>query len=115
MVSLLLFFHVGHTTVKNETDLSAPTLTEEVIDLIQHVCPATEENKKVPIILFGHSMGGGIAVHVAIHPQIKDRIRGLIVVDVVEGTALESLNVMMNVLHRRPTHFYDYPEAIDWR
>ena len=75
MVSLLLFFHVGHTTVKNETDLSAPTLTEEVIDLIQHVCPATEENKKVPIILFGHSMGGGIAVHVATHPNQRPNSR----------------------------------------
>lgn len=115
MVSLPSLFHVGHTFVKNETELSASTLTEEVIDLIQHVCPETEENKKVPIVLFGHSMGGGIAVHVATNPQIKDRIRGLIVVDVVEGTALESLNIMMNVLHRRPTQFYDYQEAIDWR
>ena len=46
---------------------------------------------------------------------MKDRVKGLIVIDVVEGSALESLNVMMNVLRRRPTHFYDLEDAIDWR
>ena len=61
------------------------------------------------------SMGGGIAVHVANDPSIRDRIRGLIVVDVVEGTALESLPVMMGVLRKRPTEFYCYEDAIDWR
>lgn len=61
------------------------------------------------------SMGGGIAVHVANDPSIRDRIRGLIVVDVVEGTALESLPVMMGVLQKRPKEFYSYEDAIDWR
>ena len=60
-------------------------------------------------------MGGGIAVHIASHPSIKKRIRGLIVIDVVEGSALESLNVMMNVLRRKPQEFYDYEDAVDWR
>lgn len=60
-------------------------------------------------------MGGGLAVQVAIDPSIRERIKGLIVIDVVEGTALESLHVMTNVLKKRPLHFFDYQEAIDWR
>lgn len=60
-------------------------------------------------------MGGGLAVHVANDPSIRDRIRGLIVEDVVEGTALESLPVMMGVLQKRPKEFYSYEDAIDWR
>ena len=60
-------------------------------------------------------MGGGVAVHVANDPSIKNRICGLIVIDVVEGSALESLVVMNNVLRRRPLHFFDLEEAIDWR
>ena len=60
-------------------------------------------------------MGGGIAVHVANHDAIKEKIRGLIVIDVVEGTAVESLSVMMNVLKKRPSFFHDYEDAIDWR
>ena len=107
--------YVGHTFVENEKDLSAETLTNDCIELINHILPDTPENARVPIVLIGHSMGGGIAVQIASHPSIKQRIRGLIVIDVVEGSALNSLHVMMNVLQKKPQEFYDYEEAIDWR
>lgn len=92
--------------------------------LLDHILPNTPENRDVPIILFGHryrflvclsSMGGGIAVHVASDPSMRERIKGLIVVDVVEGTALEALPTMLGVLQRRPQQFYDYEDAINWR
>lgn len=105
---------IGNTHVDKEDDLSAETLTKDCIQLIDHILPNTKKNAKVPIILMGHSMGGGIAVHIANDASIKERIKGLIVIDVVEGTALESLHVMMNVLKRKPQQFYDYQEAIDW-
>ena len=60
-------------------------------------------------------MGGGIAVHIASDPSMRERIKGLIVVDVVEGTALEALPTMLGVLQRRPQQFYDYEDAINWR
>ena len=109
------YWHSGHTVVSNEKDLSAETLTNDCIELINHIVPDTPENARIPIVLIGHSMGGGIAVQLASHPSIKKRIRGLIVIDVVEGSALDSLNVMMSVLKRKPQEFYDYEEAIDWR
>ena len=99
----------------NEKDLSAETLTNDCIELINHILPDIPDNARVPIILIGHSMGGGVAVQIASHPSIKKRIRGLIVIDVVEGSALDSLSVMMNVLRRKPQEFYDYEDAIDWR
>lgn len=105
---------IGNTHVENEEDLSAETLTNDCIKLINHILPLNKKNENVPIILMGHSMGGGIAVHIASHPEMHNRIKGLIVIDVVEGSALESLNVMMNVLQRKPQEFYDYQEAIDW-
>lgn len=101
--------------VADEKDLSIDALTMDCLRLLDHVLPDNEVNRSVPIILIGHSMGGGVAVHVASNSCIKDRVKGLIVIDVVEGSALESLNVMMNVLRRRPTHFYDLEDAIDWR
>ena len=104
----------GHTHVKDEKDLSAGSLTQESIMLLDHILPNTPENRDVPIILFGHSMGGGIAVHVASDPSMRERIKGLIVVDVVEGTALEALPTMLGVLQRRPQQFYDYEDAINW-
>jgi len=43
------------------------------------------------------------------------KIFGLIVIDVVEGTALESLVHMQTVLMGRPASFKSEAEAIKWR
>lgn len=53
--------------------------------------------KDSTIIIVGHSMGGAIAAKFA--EQISNsphapRVQGLIVIDVVEGTALEALPFM---------------------
>ena len=114
-IDMPICLQLGHSVIENEKDLSASTLIQETILLINHVLPDIEKNKRIPIFLIGHSMGGGLAVQVAIDPSIRERIKGLIVIDVVEGTALESLQVMTNVLKKRPLHFFDYQEAIDWR
>lgn len=44
-----------------------------------------------PTILVGHSMGGAIAVRAAATKQIGS-LEGVIVIDVVEGTALGNTN-----------------------
>lgn len=114
MVFLLFMLPVGHSQVSNDNDLSAETLTADCINIINHFKQKTSKNDNPPIILMGHSMGGGIAVHIASVPEMRNEIKGLIVIDVVEGTAMESLHVMMNVLKKKPQCFYDYQEAIDW-
>lgn len=43
-----------------------------------------------PTVWAGHSMGGAIAVHAAASQRIHS-LAGLVVVDVVEGTALQVL------------------------
>jgi protein phosphatase methylesterase 1 len=59
-------------------------------------------------------LGGAVAVHVAASNQIKSLV-GLVVIDVVEGTALASLEHMHLILQRRPSHFASEEEAIEWR
>jgi protein phosphatase methylesterase 1 len=39
---------------------------------------------------------------------------GIIVIDVVEGTAMESLSAMQSFLRSRPTHFKSIQNAIEW-
>ena len=48
------------------------------------------------VVLVGHSMGGALAARVA--EARVDGLAGLVVIDVVEGTALDALAGMQTVL-----------------
>jgi hypothetical protein len=56
-------------------------------------------------------MGGSIAVHTALR---LPRVLGLVVLDVVEGTAIEALPSMRSILRRRPQSFDSLEDAIEW-
>ncbi len=57
-------------------------------------------------------MGGAIAAKAA--SKIKNLV-GVVVVDVVEGTALAALSNMHSILERRPKSFHSIEAAIQWR
>lgn len=59
------------------------------------------------------SMGGAIAVHTAIRDMVPS-LSGLVVIDVVEGTALEALSSMQSFLRGRPKIFKSLEHAIEW-
>ena len=70
-----------------------------------------------PVILVGHSMGGALASHASAelsqaHPGI--RLRGLVVLDCVEGTALDSMPVMEAAIRARPQEFPTVDAALQW-
>jgi protein phosphatase methylesterase 1 len=58
-------------------------------------------------------MGGALAVHAALTGTI-DGLIGLVVVDVVEGTAMDALSSMQNFLRGRPKHFPSIENAVEW-
>jgi len=60
----------------------------------------------------GHSMGGTVAAKAG--ELGLDGLAGLVVVDVVEGTALEALSSMQGFLRSRPQHFESVTQAIEW-
>lgn len=63
----------------------------------------------------GHSMGGALAAHfVDKCSLISQSIVGLIVIDVVEGTAKEALSHMQQILRGRPSSFKSIEYAIEW-
>jgi protein phosphatase methylesterase 1 len=59
-------------------------------------------------------MGGAIAARAAASNQIKNLV-GVVVIDVVEGTALAALPSMHNILENRPQKFPSIEDAIQWR
>ena len=61
-------------------------------------------------VIVGHSMGGAIAVHLSQTVPAS----GLVVVDVVEGTALDALPAMEGLLRGRPEEFKNKAHAVEW-
>lgn len=99
----------GDTNCVNDDDLSLDTLAKDVIKIIFAMYPT----EAPPIILVGHSMGGAVAVHVA-HKRTVPSMAGLVVIDVVEGSALNSLQGMTAFLSGRPQVFSSLSHAIEW-
>ncbi|KAL2497475.1 esterase/lipase/thioesterase family protein [Abeliophyllum distichum] len=99
----------GKSSTEDELNLSIETLCNDVLAVLK-----TMYGDSPPaIVLVGHSMGGSVAVHVAAKKALHS-LAGLIVVDVVEGTAMASLVHMQKILANRLQHFSSIEKAIEW-
>ncbi|KAJ4950214.1 hypothetical protein NE237_027046 [Protea cynaroides] len=99
----------GKSCTENDLDLSIETLSNDVLAVLKTAYGDTPP----AVVLIGHSMGGSVAVHVAARKAISS-LAGLIVVDVVEGTAVASLIHMQKILSSRMQHFPTIEKAIEW-
>lgn len=91
----------GETEVEGEeADLSGATLVEDVKAVVEKVQNDEQDKwgscQQSGVVLVGHSMGGALAARVA--EARVDGLAGLVVIDVVEGTALDALAGMQTVL-----------------
>ncbi|KAK4788317.1 hypothetical protein SAY86_019636 [Trapa natans] len=99
----------GKSCTEDEIGLSIDTLCNDVLAVIR-----TMYGDSPPaIILVGHSMGGSVAIHVAAKKVLRS-LAGLVVIDVVEGTAIASLFHMRKILSNRVQHFASIEKAIEW-
>ncbi|KAL0326426.1 UNVERIFIED_CONTAM: protein phosphatase methylesterase 1 [Sesamum radiatum] len=99
----------GKSSTDNDVDLSIETLCNDVLAVLK-----TMYGDAPPaIVIIGHSMGGAVAVHLAAK-KVLPGLSGLVVVDVVEGTALASLIHMQKILSSRMQHFSTIEKAIEW-
>ncbi|OCF40785.1 protein phosphatase methylesterase 1 [Kwoniella heveanensis CBS 569] len=96
-----------------ERDLSLPTLLSDFLGLVEHMFP---DPKAAPsLVLLGHSMGAAPILSAAPILQSKGyTVPGVVVLDVVEGTAVEALPLMKGIIAQRPSSFRSVVDAIHW-
>ena len=71
--------------------------------------------------MVGHSMGGSIATKTVYkiekehsHETISKQIQGLFVIDVVQGSAMDALPFMENIVYSRPPEFKSLQSAVQY-
>eukprot|EP00793_Prasinoderma_coloniale_P003619 PRCOL_00002994-RA len=100
------------------SDLSADALAGDVRSVGGALLAEAAEGAR--LVLVGHSMGGAAAVRAA--PAFdgdgsgpsSSSLAGLVVIDVVEGTAMASLRHMRAVLDSVPSAFASEEDAVRW-
>jgi len=98
----------GHgETVTTEGDMARDNLSKDIRAVADKLM---EDGGQKNLVLIGHSLGGAVAVAAA----KEGGVAGLVVIDVVEGTALESLTHMQGFLRSRPQQFRSISHAIEW-
>jgi len=100
----------GLTRTSQDADLSLATLAEDVVAVLGEMF--SREEPSPGVVLVGHSMGGTVAAKAG--EMGVDGLAGLVVVDVVEGTAMEALSSMHGFLRSRPQSFGSVSQAIEW-
>eukprot|EP01095_Lingulamoeba_sp_RSL-Kostka_P008004 TRINITY_DN261_c0_g6_i1.p1 TRINITY_DN261_c0_g6~~TRINITY_DN261_c0_g6_i1.p1 ORF type:complete len:349 (+),score=101.60 TRINITY_DN261_c0_g6_i1:164-1210(+) len=108
----------GGSESEDESDLSKENLTNDIIEMIKYAYSTEDGENNLNVVIIGHSLGGSLAVNVVQNlldnPQKNIIVKGLVVIDVVEGTALESLDNMKNIISDWPPSFPSIQHAIKW-
>ncbi|KAF2078060.1 hypothetical protein CYY_000611 [Polysphondylium violaceum] len=120
----------GLTKTSNDNDFSITTLVDDCCSLVNYYLKTLYQDgdngsndgdssspsssiSNLKVVLIGHSMGGAVAVKAACSNKIEN-LTGLVVLDVVEGTAMSALSSMRSVLAKRPKSFESVSDAIKW-
>ena len=97
--------HGGHYC-DNEQDMQQQNLVDETIRVIKHIAVKMPHQS---IIIVGHSLGGSIAtktMQYVLDNHADDdwskHIKGLFVIDVAEGSAMDALPHMEAIVRSRP-------------
>ena len=102
-----------------DVDVSAERLARDVASVARAVVglfSRFDSSKPPKLVLVGHSMGGAAAARAAatMHIETDFDLRGVVVVDVVEGSAMATLRAAEASLARRPSSFATPADAVAW-
>lgn len=100
----------GHGRSKGDCVLSIDNLLLDASAVVRHY---QEHHPKSAIFLVGHSLGGSVVTKLVAKGLISG-VTGIVVIDIVEETALNALQHMPHVLATRPKTFPDATMATKW-
>ena len=113
-------FHGQTKVVPNDGDMSMKRLVRELLSCLKACLHAEEgedgKKRKRSLTLVGHSVGGACAIRLAQEPGLAalGTLKGICVVDMVEGAAMASLSHMHDRLQEVPQRFESVEAAIEW-
>ncbi|GAA5860674.1 hypothetical protein JCM3774_006247 [Rhodotorula dairenensis] len=94
-------------------DMSLSSMADDLVRLLKTIFPVREEAPA--LVLVGHSMGGAVVSEASNRIQQEvTTVTGVVVIDVVEGTALEALPGMSALVAAQPKSFETQEDAIAW-
>lgn len=106
--------HGGSTDEGGAGALTMDALVEDCYEVLSTMLPSQYPGVRT-VYLVGHSLGGAVVVNLAHRkPALEVRVGAVVVLDVVEGTAKQSLAFMKGFLDRRPSSFKDPDAAVKW-
>ncbi|EGW33513.1 uncharacterized protein SPAPADRAFT_135961 [Spathaspora passalidarum NRRL Y-27907] len=100
----------GHGASSPSTEYSLPSLVEDARFVITTFLKLHPGNT---LYLLGHSLGGAVLSKL-VNVSQPESVHGLILLDIVEETAVKSLTVMPQFIERLPKRFPSLVHAIDW-
>jgi len=95
-------------------DFSLATLCQDTMAMIRGVQAKMQWTALPPSVFIGHSLGGAVATEIAASGQLGAQLVGFLVLDVVEGSAIEALGHMRTYLSSRPASFASVDAAVEW-
>jgi protein phosphatase methylesterase 1 len=101
----------GESKCKDERDLSAQVQVADAAAVVQGAF--AHRGQGMPdLVICGHSMGGAIAIRLAASGLLSPSLKGMVIIDVVEGTAMTALPHMRDWVRRRTSSFQDVESGV---
>jgi protein phosphatase methylesterase 1 len=97
-----------------DNDLSIEQLSQDMVHMLSLTQAKMGWRELPQIVLIGHSLGGAVVTDAANKGLLGNKLLGFGVLDVVEGSAMETLGHMHTYLASRPKSFPSLPAAIEW-
>lgn len=110
----------GRNAQEEPNELSEENLLNDSERVLKFLTSEIDEFKERSILIMGHSMGGAIASKLTTRimegedEEYKHRIKAYFVIDVVEGSALDVLPMMEQIVKQRPPTFDSLEDVVKW-